>query len=137
MQKALDLNPQAAFAHDFLGKIYIAEGKPQQALSDIEREPVDWEKLADLAFVYHALNREQDSNAALADLIAKHSADSAYQIAQVYASRGDSDKSFEWLERAYRQRDPGLPSMKIDPLLESLRRDSRYSQLLHKMGLPA
>jgi tetratricopeptide (TPR) repeat protein len=137
MQKALDLNPQAAFAHDFLGKIYIAEGKPQQALADIEREPVDWEKLADLAFVYHALNREQDSNAALADLIAKHSADSAYQIAQVYASRGDSDKSFEWLERAYRQRDPGLPSMKIDPLLQSLRRDSRYSQLLHKMGLPA
>jgi tetratricopeptide (TPR) repeat protein len=136
MQKALDLNPQAAFAHDFLGKIYIAEGKPQQALAEIEKEPVDWEKLADLAFVYQALNRAQDSNAALADLIAKHGNDSAYQIAQVYAIRGDSDKSFDWLERAYRQRDPGLPSMKIDPLLENLRRDPRYSQLLHKMRLP-
>jgi TolB-like protein/DNA-binding winged helix-turn-helix (wHTH) protein len=136
MHKALELNPQAAFAHDFLGKIYIAEGKPQQALAEIEKEPVDWEKLADRAFVYHALNREQDSNAALADLIAKHDTDSAYQIAQVYAFRGDSDKSFEWLERAYRQRDPGLPAIKIDPLLKNLRRDSRYSQLLHKMRLP-
>jgi tetratricopeptide (TPR) repeat protein len=136
MHKALELNPQAAFAHDFLGKIYIAEGKPQHALAEIEKEPVDWEKLADRAFVYHALNREQDSNAALADLIAKHDTDSAYQIAQVYAFRGDSDKSFEWLERAYRQRDPGLPAIKIDPLLKNLRLDSRYSQLLHKMRLP-
>jgi TolB-like protein/DNA-binding winged helix-turn-helix (wHTH) protein/predicted Zn-dependent protease len=136
LHKALELNPQAAFAHDFLGKIYIAEGKPQQALAEIEKEPVDWEKLADRAFVYHALDREQDSNAALADLIAKHDTDSAYQIAQVYAFRGDSDKSFEWLERAYRQRDPGLPAIKIDPLLKNLHRDSRYSQLLHKMRLP-
>jgi TolB-like protein/Flp pilus assembly protein TadD len=136
MHKALDLNPQAAFAHDFLGKIYLAEGKPQQALAEIEKEPVDWEKLADLAFVYHALNREQDSNAALADLIARHGTDSAYQIAQAYAFRGDSDKSFEWLERAYLQRDPGLPSIKIDPVLKSLHIDPRYTELLKKMRLP-
>jgi TolB-like protein/DNA-binding winged helix-turn-helix (wHTH) protein/lipopolysaccharide biosynthesis regulator YciM len=137
MHKALDLNPQAAFAHDFLGKIYLAEGKPQQALAEIEKEPVDWEKLADLAFVYYALNRQQDSNAALAELIARHGTDSAYQIAQVYAFRGDSDKSFEWLERAYAQRDPGLPAIKIDPLLKNLHRDPRYSQLLRDMRLPA
>jgi TolB-like protein/DNA-binding winged helix-turn-helix (wHTH) protein len=135
MQKALDLNPQAAFAYDFLGKIYLAEGKPQQALAETEKEPVDWEKLADRAFVYHALNREQDSNAALADLIAKHGTDSAYQIAQVYAFRGDFDKSFEWLERAYVQRDPGLPAIKIDPDLKSIRQDPRYTELLKRMRL--
>jgi hypothetical protein len=48
--------------------------------------------------------------------IGKHDFDWAYQIAQVYAFRGESDKSFEWLERAYKQRDPGLPSIKVDPL---------------------
>ena len=135
LQEALDLNPQAAFAHDFLGKIYLAEGKPQQALVETEKEPVEWEKLADRAFVYHALNREQDSNSALADLIAKHGADSAYQIAQVYAFRGDFDKSFEWLERAYVQRDPGLPAIKIDPDLKSIRQDPRYTELLKRMRL--
>jgi hypothetical protein len=40
---------------------------------------------------------------------------------QVYAYRGQSDKSFEWLERIYRQRDAGLPKMKTDPLLKNPR----------------
>lgn len=44
--------------------------------------------------------------------------DAAYQIAQVYAYCGESDKSFEWLERAYRQRDAGLPETKTDSLLK-------------------
>jgi TolB-like protein/DNA-binding winged helix-turn-helix (wHTH) protein/Flp pilus assembly protein TadD len=135
LQKALDLNPRAAFAHADLGKILIAEGKPQQALAEIEKEPSDWEKLTDQALVYHALGREEDSNAALTELIAKHDTDSAYQIAQVYAFRGDDDKSFVWLERAYKQRDAGLPDIKIDPLLKNLRRDPRYSDLLRKMHL--
>jgi TolB-like protein/DNA-binding winged helix-turn-helix (wHTH) protein/Flp pilus assembly protein TadD len=136
LQKALDLNPQAAFVHDTLGKVLIAAAKPQQALAEIEKEPNEWGKLTDEALVYHALDREQDSTAALADLIAKHDIDSAYQIAQVYAFRGDSDKSFEWLERANRQRDPGLPEIKTDPLLKNLRHDPRYTELLKKMRLP-
>ena len=135
LQKALDLNPQAAFAHGDLGKILIAEGKPQQALVEIEKEPSDWEKLTDQALAYHALGREEDSNAALSELITKHDTDSAYQIAEVYAYRGESDKSFEWLERAYKQRDAGLPDIKVDPLFKNLRHDPRYSDLLKKMHL--
>jgi hypothetical protein len=86
--------------------------------------------------VYHALGREQDSNAALVELIAKHHSDSAFQIAQVYAFRGESDKSFEWLERAYQQRDTGLTEIKTDPLLKTLRHDQRFSLLLTRMRLP-
>jgi Flp pilus assembly protein TadD len=96
LQKALDLNPQASFVHANLGKILMAEGKPQQALAEIEKKPNDWEKLTDEAMVYHALGRERDSNKALAELIARHDTDSAFQIAEVYASRGESDKSFAW-----------------------------------------
>ena len=136
LQKALDLNPQAAFAHGYLGKILIAEEKPQAALAEIEKEPNEWEKLTGLALAYHALGRERDSSAALADLIAKHDTDSAYQIAQAFAFRGESDKSFEWLERAYKQRDPGLPLIKTEPLLKNLRHDSRYTKLLKEMHLP-
>ena len=136
LQRALDLNPQAAFGHANLGKLLIAQGKPQQALVEIEKESLDWEKLTDQAWVYHALGREQDSNAALAELIAKHATDSAYQIAGVYAYRGESDKSFEWLERAYQERDAGLPEIKTDPLLKNLRHDSRFTELLKKLHLP-
>jgi TolB-like protein/Flp pilus assembly protein TadD len=135
LQKALDLNPQAVFVHATQGKVLIAEGKPQQALAEIDKEPIDWERLTDQALVYHALSREQDSNAALSELIAKHHIDSAYQIAEVYAFRGESDKSFEWLERAYEQRDAGLSDILIDPLLKNLHHDPRYTELLKTMRL--
>jgi hypothetical protein len=85
---------------------------------------------------YHALGREQDSNAALSELIAKYHTGGAYQIAQAYAFRGESDKSFEWLEHAYNQRDGGLLEIKTDPLLKNLRHDPRYTDLLKKMRLP-
>ena len=62
--------------------------------------------------------------------------DSAFQIAEIYAYRGETDKAFEWLERAYKQRDGGLPEMKGDPLLLSLERDPRYIAFLKKMKLP-
>jgi TolB-like protein/DNA-binding winged helix-turn-helix (wHTH) protein len=136
LQKALDLNPQATYVHLTLDKILIAEGKPQQALANIEKEPIEWAKFTGRALAYHALGREQDSNAALAALIAKYYTLAPYQIAQVYAYRGQSDKSFEWLERAYKQRDPGLPEIKSNPLFKSLRNDSRYRELLKKMHLP-
>ena len=136
LQKALDLNPQAALVHLTLGKIFILEGKPQRALVEIEKEPSEWGKFTAQALAYHALGREQDSNAALAGLIAKYDIDAAYQVAQVYAYRGESDKSFAWLDRAYKQRDPGLPEINIDPLFKSLHHKQKYIELLKKVDLP-
>jgi tetratricopeptide (TPR) repeat protein len=136
LQKSLDLNPQASYVHLTLGKILIAEGQPQQAVVQIEKEPIEWGKFTGQALAYHALGREQDSHAALAALIAKYPATVAYQIAQIYAYRGETDKSFEWLERAYEQRDPGLPEIKSNPLFKTLRHDSRYIALLKRMRLP-
>jgi tetratricopeptide (TPR) repeat protein len=135
-QKALDLNPQATYVHLTLAKILIAEGKQQQALAEVEKESIEWEKLSGLALAYHALGREQDSNTALASLIAKYGNGGAFQIAQVYAFRGESDKAFEWLERAYNQRDPGLPEINSDPLFNNLHHDPRYAELLKKLHLP-
>ena len=136
LQKALDLNPQATYVHLTMGEALIVEGKPQQALAEIEKEPIEWGKLTGQALVYHALGREQDSNAALASLIEKYGPAGAFQIGQVYAYCGEADRSFEWLERAYKQRDPGLPEIKTDPLFKNLRRHPGYTELLKKMRLP-
>jgi TolB-like protein/DNA-binding winged helix-turn-helix (wHTH) protein/Tfp pilus assembly protein PilF len=136
VKKAIDLNPQAAFVHLTLGKILIAEGKPQQALVEIEKEPLEWGKFTGQALAYRALDREHDSNAALAVLISKYGSGAAYQIAQVYAYRRESDKSLDWLERAYEQRDPGLTEINSDPLFKNLHHDARYTGLLKKMRLP-
>jgi tetratricopeptide (TPR) repeat protein len=66
LQKALDLNPPAAYVHVILGQVLIAEGKPLQALAEIEKELSEWGKLPGDGLAYHALGREQNSNAALA-----------------------------------------------------------------------
>ena len=59
----------------------------------------------------------------------------AYQVGDIYAWRGEKDKAFEWLERAYQQRDSGLNGIAYDPLLEGLKSDPRYDALLKKLGL--
>ena len=60
----------------------------------------------------------------------------AYEIVEICAFRGDADSAFAWLERAYIQRDQGLTEVKVDPLLASLRTDTRYPVFLAKMRLP-
>jgi TolB-like protein/Tfp pilus assembly protein PilF len=136
LQKALELNPQAANVHITLGEILLAQGHPQQALTEIEQEPLEWAKLTGEALAYHALHRPGDSDLALKKLVATDQNDAAYQIADIYAFRGETNKAFEWLDRAYLQRDPGAPGLKTDPLLNSLRQDTRYTELLKKMNLP-
>jgi tetratricopeptide (TPR) repeat protein len=136
LQKGLDLNPQAAFGNFTRALVFIAQGMPQQALAATEKEQSDWAKLTVQALADHALGREQDSRAALTELIGKHATDSAFQVAEVYGFRGEPDNAFAWLGRAYEQRDTGLIMLKTDPLLKGLRHDQRYVALLNKMRLP-
>ena len=60
----------------------------------------------------------------------------AYQVSEVYAYRGETDKAFEWMYRAVRQRDPGAPELKINPNMKALRQDPRSAELMKKMNLP-
>jgi len=114
----------------------LAQAHPQDALVEVEREhDADW-RLYGHALAYQALGRKTESDAALAELVAKYHAVDAFQIAEVYAFLGEADRAFEWLERAYAQRDSGLSKMKGDPLLKSLERDPRYTAFLKKMRLP-
>ena len=136
LQRVLELNPQSSYVHLTLDKILIAEGNPQQALVEIEKEPSAWAKLMGEVLAYHALGRERNSNAALADLIAKYRTTAPYQVAQVYSYRGEVGKSLEWLEYAYKQRDPGLPEIKSNPMFKNLYPDPRYTEFLKKMRLP-
>jgi TolB-like protein/DNA-binding winged helix-turn-helix (wHTH) protein/Tfp pilus assembly protein PilF len=136
LQRAKELNPEISSLHLTLGKILLAEGHADQALAEMELETGEWEKFSGEALAYHALGRRQDSDAALGKLITTHHSDCAYQIAETYAYRAEIDKAFTWLDRAYRQRDSGLPELKTNPLMTSLRKDPRYPKLLSKIRLP-
>ena len=77
-----------------------------------------------------------EANAALDELIAKDRDVMAYQIAEVYSSRGETDKAFEWLQVSFDDHDTGTLSLLINPFMRGLRHDARYNSLLAKIGLP-
>ena len=136
VRKALELSPQTGKFHSLAAEILLAQGKLRQALAETEQESLEWARLTDEAIVYHALGRQQDSDAALAKLIARHQEQGAFQIALIYAYRKELDKAFAWLDRAYQQRDAAMVVLKVHPLLENVRQDPRYQELLRKMNLP-
>jgi eukaryotic-like serine/threonine-protein kinase len=136
LQKALDLDPQQGFVHFERGQILLARGRPQEALVEMQQETNDGLKLAGKAMAYHSLGRQQASEAALKELITTHGSGAAYNVAEVYAYRGEADKALEWLNRAYEQHDSGLTYLKTDVLLKGLHQNGRYIELLKKMALP-
>jgi TolB-like protein/Tfp pilus assembly protein PilF/predicted Ser/Thr protein kinase len=135
-RKVLELNPEYPAAHVNLGCVSLALSNPEAALQEMEREkdPI-WLRYGQ-ALAYHALDRKKEADAALDDYIDQNKETGAFQVAEVHAFRGEKDKAFEWLERAYAQRDGGLTQMKGDPLLKSLESDPRYAAFLKKMRLP-
>jgi TolB-like protein/tRNA A-37 threonylcarbamoyl transferase component Bud32/Tfp pilus assembly protein PilF len=136
-EKGLELDPQFPWLHTVLSRVYLAESRPQDALAEAERDTAPVFHLQDLALTYHALARKKESDQALAELISKYKETAAFQIAEVYAFRGEGDLAFTWLERAYLQHDGGLTFAKGDPLLANLERDQRYPDFLKKMRLLA
>jgi len=126
------------FSIEDLWPIYllILEGKPAEALEASRHSELKAWQLTGAALAFHALGNEQESLRALADLSVPEYFDFSVQVAQVHAFRGENDSAFEWLDRAYQHRDPGMMRIKIDPLLRKLSGDPRYAALLAKMNLP-
>jgi TolB-like protein/Tfp pilus assembly protein PilF len=135
-RKALELNPDVFPGSISLSRTYIVQGRAQDALSEIQLVRYDLERASLHAIAYYALGREKESDAALRQLVAKYHTQNAYLIAQVYAFRNQSDEAFEWLDRAYVQRDDDLIVTKVDPFLNKLHPDPRYTALLKKLNLP-
>jgi len=119
----------------WLGFVHVARGRLEEALTAVEQEPYEQLRLLGLTLVYQAKGRKGESDAALRELIEKYSADSGQLIARAYAYRGEVDTAFEWLERAYVQRDPDLAFVKLSPELRNLRTDPRWQSFVEKMGL--
>ena len=136
LQMALSLSPGRMSGQYFLGRVLLAQGDAQAALVVMEQETNDVYRLIGTAIAQHALGDAGASDAALKELIEKWAAGAAYQVAQAYAFRGETDNAFDWLEQAYDNRDSGLTNMLVDPLVANLHDDPRWTALLDKMGLP-
>ena len=135
-KKILELSPQVQRAHMYLGRIYLLQGKPEMALAEMQQETTEVFKRFGLALAYHALGRRKEADEELRNYISIYQNDWVYLIAEIYAFRGEKDKAFEWLEKAYTKKDSWLIFLKDDPLLKNLEGDTRHKAFLKKMKLP-
>ncbi len=133
--RAIELNPSAPNSYAAIGATYLLDGDFEKAAVSAEKDAAIWARLLVLSCARWGQKRIPEADAALSELIEKTSETAAYQIAEVYGYRNDKDKAFEWLERARRQHDAGMPGLRPDLLLKNLHADPRWNALLHAMGL--
>ena len=136
-REALTLAPRRGNIHCQLGLVLMGQGKNEEALAEAAQEPEEVFRLLAHAAIHHAAGNHAESNEAIGELTNKHSNESAYQIAEAHAARGEVDAAFEWLDRAYASRDPGLADVRIDSPFDSIHGDPRWSAFLNKMGFGA
>ena len=98
----------------------------------METLPDSWYRREDLALVYQALGRKADADAALRELLDKDSKDAPFEIAEVFAARGDTQSALNWLQRDYDLKLYGIVMAKVDPLLKPLANEPRFIALMNK-----
>ena len=137
-QRALELSPEHGRAARNLGFALLLAGRYPEARAAFERSSNELFRRMGEAMVEHSLGHATESQRTLASLLSAPTAvQAAYQLAQVYAWRGEPDEAFRWLDRAAEHHDAGLAYLKYDPLLREIRGDPRYTTLLAKLKLPA
>jgi TolB-like protein/DNA-binding winged helix-turn-helix (wHTH) protein len=148
-QMFLKRDPDDGYLHLDLARDYMKKGKYEEAMPHLEQFWTLFGFPHVTAEVHRALATSgydgaiQESAKALEHLMATHQAFGPFTTAQLYATVGDKDRAFYWLEQAYSLHDTGIAGtdiglqfLEVDPLLEPLRSDARYKDLLRRIGLP-
>lgn len=133
-QAILKSNPARSISHYSLGVAMLLAGDAQGALQAFEQEPSEIWRTLGLPMAYHALGRQSESDASLAELVEKHGREAAYNIAYVYAFRGEADLAFEWLETELAVVGPAMPTIVSEPMFANIHSDPRWSAFLERIG---
>jgi TolB-like protein len=136
-QDAIAVDPEHAVeAYARRGVSYYLLGDLQMARSSCEARPDYWESWVCQAMTYHRLGRHEEAAAALARVVQSGGDGAAYQYAQIHTQWGEQDAALTWLETALRLRDPGLIYLKLDPLLDLLRKQPRFLAVEQALKFP-
>ncbi len=133
-KKALSLNPKMGVAHAGIGDALYALGKLPEALNAYRAEPSASFGLAGTAIVEARLGQTAAAKKALADLVAQFGDAAAYQQAEVYSQWGQVGAALDALDRARKIGDGGLAYARNDPMLDGLRKQTRFVELLRGLG---
>lgn len=135
LRKSLALAPQSSSIRGSLVYTFILSRKYSEAAAETAKLPTKDRPYFEALLFGRQANRAA-SDAALARYQEIEGDSANYGYAEIYADRGDRERAFAMLDRAWALRDPGLASLNDDPFMEPLRSDPRYAALLKKMNFP-
>jgi len=141
-QNALEMEQNSTFAYRILGFAYLQKGKVAKALAALKKAVrfssggLAFE--AHLGYVYAIAGKRAEALKVMSDFekIARERYVSSYYFAVIYLGLGETDKAFEWLEKAFAERSGFMPFLNVEPMLDSIRADARFTDLRWRMGLP-
>jgi TolB-like protein/DNA-binding winged helix-turn-helix (wHTH) protein/Tfp pilus assembly protein PilF len=142
LRNTIELDPNFAIAHVVLGQAFEQKGLYDQAIAEMKKAAAISQNtplaLAGLGHAYAVAGKTKEAEAVLARLLhpAKNEYVSPFYVALLYEGLQRPTEAISWLETAYLNRSNGLIFLKVDPELDTLRKDIRFQQLQRKMNFP-
>ena len=136
----LELNASFVRAYVILGKVYVQKGEPAKAVEVLQKtvelsgdDPVT---LSTLAHAQACAGQTLEAGKLLDELhqAAQHRYISACHLAEVYIGLGKKDLAYKWLEQAFENRDIELEWLKVNPIYDSLRHETKFSNLVKSVS---
>jgi Flp pilus assembly protein TadD len=140
--QALEIDPEFRLAHRVKGLTLVRSGRSEEGLSSLRRalelDPRSAHAAADLGYALAQAGRTPEARAVLKDLdaLAQERPVSPYDFAVVYTGISEVAAALDWLEKGYTARATGMCWIKVDPIFDPLRSESRFQDLQRRIGLP-
>jgi DNA-binding winged helix-turn-helix (wHTH) protein/Tfp pilus assembly protein PilF len=141
MERTLEIEPDFSAAQACLEMAYVYKGMYAQGrdaarrhLEELGADPAVLSEMASLAPA-EGLRRSWQWKLERRIADARKRPVTSYPFAMIYAALGDRDLAFQWLERAFAERDPMLVALNVDPAFDGLRSDQRFADLIKRIGL--
>jgi serine/threonine protein kinase/tetratricopeptide (TPR) repeat protein len=143
LRKVLEEHPNFSVAHWGLGLVYEQKGMLSEAIAELEKADAlgkhgSTNTIASLGHAYAIAGQRSKAEQILSQMNVRSKQEpiSSYQFALVFAGLGEKDQALAALEKTFREKSTLLTYVNMDARFDPLRHDPRFTDLLHRMGLP-